>query len=176
MELHSNAGAVGSISGWESRSADSWPTIPGPHQEKEDSRAGRKGHVERSMHTVKSTLENRPSKAPYYRPADSFPFSWKRPILIPASTLSLRTRCTNQLPTSVAGDWAQHQESWIWKVPGTATDFRTWGQENSSTVQGCKELHTSLQLLLLVFCQVYIVLMEATCVHDMTLLYSFPCG
>jgi len=141
--------------------------------------AGRKGHVERSMYTVKSTLENCLVRRHITDPQDSFLSELEETITDKAANFHLGA--TLHKPTShicKRWNWAQHQErpalEGSQELPLAGEQQ---GQENSSSsFQGCRELYMLTAVITLSFLQVYIVLMEATCVHDMTLLYSFPCG
>ena len=123
----SNAGAVGSFSGWGGKiPQDSWPNPPPPLQKKEDSRAGRKGHAERSMYTVKSTLEKCLGRCHIRDPQYSFLSELKETITDKAANFHLGA--TLPKPTShicKRWNWAQHQERPALEgSPGTATG---WG-------------------------------------------------
>ena len=151
----SNAGAVGSISGWRGKILhDSWPAPPQKKKKKEEAGAGRKGHAERSMYTVKSTLENCLVRRHITDPQDSFLSELEETITDKAANFHLGA--TLHKPTShicKRWNWAQHQErpalEGSQELPLAGEQQ---GQENSSnSFQGCRELYMLTAVITLSF-------------------------
>ena len=144
---------------------------------KEDSRAGRKGHVERSMYTVKSTFENCLVRRHITDPQDSFLSELEETITDKAANFHLGA--TLHKPTShicKRWNWAQHQErpalEGSQELPLAGEQQ---GQENSSnSFQGCRELYMLTAIITLSFLpSVYCSQGSDMCTwHDSSILFS----